>query len=137
MKLGIDLSLRPYRDAAHQMDLLSVTCDLLTPLPDDPLEEELPATSEREETVDSLRQALEGSEDLLRNSMQHQQSSNEALRASNEELQAMNEELHSATEELEASREELQSLNEELMTVNSELLSKVQETARVSDDLKT
>jgi two-component system CheB/CheR fusion protein len=138
-EIMVDLSFRPYRDRAHQTDLVSVTCDLLTALPDDPFVDGLPPTREQEQqeqTVDSLRQALEGSEDLLRDSMEHQQSSNEALRASNEELQAMNEELRSATEELEASREELQSLNEELMTVNSELLSKVQESARVSDDLK-
>jgi two-component system CheB/CheR fusion protein len=138
-EIAVDLSFRPYRDRAHQTDLVSITCDLLASLPDDSLVEGAPATREQEQqeqTVDSLRQALEGSEDLLRDSMQHQQSSNEALRASNEELQAMNEELRSATEELEASREELQSLNEELMTVNSELSSKVQESARVSDDLK-
>ncbi|VTU21307.1 Autoinducer 2 sensor kinase/phosphatase LuxQ [Variovorax sp. PBL-H6] len=62
-------------------------------------------------------------------------SSGEALRASNEELQSMNEELRSATEELETSKEELQSVNEELTTVNFELKHKVEETAKVNDDL--
>jgi len=62
-------------------------------------------------------------------------SSSEALRASNEELQSMNEELRSATEELETSKEELQSVNEELTTVNFELKHKVEETAKINDDL--
>ncbi|KDR25501.1 MULTISPECIES: chemotaxis protein CheB [Caballeronia] len=130
---SVDLSLRPYRDAARGEYLMCVTCDLLTPLPDSapPL-----VASADNETVDSLKQALAGSEERLFDSLAHEQSSSEALRASNEELQAMNEELRSATEELEASREELQSLNEELVTVNSELLAKVQESARVSDDLQ-
>ena len=61
--------------------------------------------------------------------------SGEALRASNEELQSINEELRSATEELETSKEELQSVNEELTTVNFELKHKVEETAKVNDDL--
>ncbi|MEZ2354595.1 PAS domain-containing protein [Caballeronia sp. RCC_10] len=134
-EIVVGLSLRPYRDLAHQEQLVSIICDPLTALLDNTPAATL-ARPEEEETVDSLRKALAGSEILLRSSMQHEQSSNEALRASNKELQAMNEELRSATEELEASREELQSLNEELMTVNSELLSKVQESARVSDDLK-
>ncbi len=129
----VDLSFRPYHDLAQDEFLVSVTCDLLTPLlgaaPPTPL---LPD----EETIDTLREALAGSEERLSSSMEHDATSSEALRASNEELQATNEELRSATEELEASREELQSLNEELVTVNSELLVKVQESARVSDDLQ-
>ena len=47
----------------------------------------------------------------------------------------MNEELRSATEELETSKEELQSVNEVLTTVNFELKRKVEETAKVNDDL--
>src|SRR4030095_15856129 len=48
-----------------------------------------------------------------------------------------NEELRSATEELETSKEELQSVNEELTTVNFELKHKVEETAKINDDLST
>ncbi|WP_137924845.1 chemotaxis protein CheB [Cupriavidus sp. 2SB] len=129
----VDLSFRVYRDRARDEDLISITCDILTPLPEGESAAEDPAG---EETMDTLRQALDGSEARLRTSLEDVQNSTEELRASNEELQAMNEELRSATEELEASREELQSLNEELVTVNSELLAKVQEAARVSDDLQ-
>jgi two-component system CheB/CheR fusion protein len=53
-----------------------------------------------------------------------------------EELQAVNEELRSSSEELETSKEELQSLNEELQTVNQELKLKIEEQARVNDDLQ-
>ncbi|MEJ8852295.1 CheR family methyltransferase [Variovorax rhizosphaerae] len=71
----------------------------------------------------------------LQGSVGESASSSEALRASNEELQSMNEELRSATEELETSKEELQSVNEELTTVNFELKHKVEETAKINDDL--
>ncbi|MCE4547445.1 MULTISPECIES: chemotaxis protein CheB [unclassified Caballeronia] len=132
-EIAVNLSFRPYRDLARDEDLVSLTCDLPTPLPT------VDVTVSREpgeDTLDSLRQALAGSEDRLRSSLEDARSSTEELRASNEELQAMNEELRSASEELEASREELQSLNEELVTVNSELLAKVQEAARAGDDLR-
>jgi two-component system CheB/CheR fusion protein len=131
-EIQADLSLRPYRDFAYRQQLVSVICDFASPGD----ATDTPRASTGGDTVDSLRQALEGSEERLRTSIDHQQSSSEQLRASNEELQAMNEELRSATEELEASREELQSLNEELLTVNAELMSKVQESSRVSDDLQ-
>lgn len=130
--MGVDLSIRPYRDPGHEENLLYVICDPATPLPE--MQEKLIEAGD--ESVGSLKRALAGSEDRLRSSLQYAQNSTEELRASNEELQAMNEELRSATEELEASREELQSLNEELVTVNSELMTKVQESARVSDDLQ-
>ena len=45
-------------------------------------------------------------------------------------------ELRSASEELETSREELESMNEELGTVNFELRLKVEDAARVNDDLQ-
>jgi two-component system CheB/CheR fusion protein len=133
-EIAVSLSLRPFRDLGRDEDLISLTCDLLAPLP--VTTDAAAGTEAGEETLDSLRQALTGSEDRLRNSLEYARNSSEELRASNEELQAMNEELRSASEELEASREELQSLNEELVTVNSELLVKVQEAARVGDDLK-
>ncbi|WP_250501300.1 chemotaxis protein CheB [Caballeronia sp. GAWG1-5s-s] len=128
-----DFSFRPFRDLAREEYLISVTCDLLTPLADAVPEQ---IASEDGGMLEALKAALEGSEERLRTSMEDQQASGEQLRATNEELQAMNEELRSATEELEASREELQSLNEELITVNAELLAKVHESARVSDDLQ-
>lgn len=57
------------------------------------------------------------------------------LESVNAELQAANEELLTANEELQSSNEELQSVNEELYTVNSEYQSKVNELARVNDDM--
>jgi two-component system CheB/CheR fusion protein len=89
--------------------------------------------------ADPTRGILE--EELRRLQMQLQGSigdsatSSEALCASNEELQSINEELRAATEELETSKEELQSVNEELTTVNFELKRKVEEAAKVNDDL--
>nr|WKF60862.1 Histidine protein kinase DivJ [Paraburkholderia busanensis] len=129
----VDLSLQKYSNPARAENMLMVTCDPLAPMTES---SPFAIAPPEEETVDVLRRALAGSEERLRSSLQYAQSSTEELRASNEELQAMNEELRSASEELEASREELQSLNEELVTVNSELLAKVQESARVSDDLQ-
>jgi len=134
-ELHVSLSLRPYRDMAHGEQLISITCDMPATAglaPPHAVANAAPG----DETVDSLKLALAGSEDRLRSSVQDARNSTEELRASNEELQATNEELRSASEELEASREELQSLNEELVTVNSELMVKVQEAARVGDDLK-
>ena len=72
----------------------------------------------------------------LQETVEEADSSTEELKASNEELQAINEELRSTTEELETSKEELQSMNEELVTVNSELKLKVDETAKINDDLR-
>lgn len=126
-EITVDLSLRAYRDLSLDEDLISLSCDLLTPFPKgDPNANVF--TNETSHSTDAGEQRPHGLSD-------DEQNSTEELRASNEELQAMNEELRSASEELEASREELQSLNEELVTVNSELLAKVQEAARVGDDL--
>jgi two-component system CheB/CheR fusion protein len=64
------------------------------------------------------------------------QTSQEELKSTNEELQSTNEELQSTNEELTTSKEELQSLNEELQTVNVELQSKVDDHARINNDMK-
>ncbi len=60
----------------------------------------------------------------------------EEMKAANEELQSSNEELRSTLEELETSKEELHSMNEELATMNQENRHKVEELARLSDDLR-
>ncbi|MBW9107397.1 chemotaxis protein CheB [Paraburkholderia phenoliruptrix] len=131
--VSVDLLIRPLRAPSDEHPLLRLICDVVT-LP--PVSGNELSDANHETTVDSLRRALAGSEERLRDSMDETQSSAEELRASNEELQAMNEELRSASEELEASREELQSLNEELVTVNAELMAKVDESARTSNDLQ-
>jgi len=68
--------------------------------------------------------------------LEEMQTSQEELKSTNEELQSTNEELQSTNEELTTSKEEMQSLNEELQTVNAELQSKVDEFARVNNDMK-
>jgi two-component system CheB/CheR fusion protein len=82
-----------------------------------------------------LEEELQNLRDQLNGSIGESTSSSEALRAANEELQSINEELRSTAEELETSKEELQSVNEELTTVNFELKGKVDEVAKVNDDL--
>lgn len=83
-----------------------------------------------------LEAELRRSREQLQMTIEESETSSEELKASNEELQSINEELRSATEELETSKEELQSINEELITVNNELKIKVDETAKVNDDLQ-
>ncbi len=62
--------------------------------------------------------------------------SQEELKSANEELQSTNEELQSTNEELTTSKEEMQSMNEELHTVNLELQIRLDELARINDDMK-
>lgn len=61
--------------------------------------------------------------------------SQEELQSANEELQSTNEELQSSNEELTTSKEEMQSMNEELHIVNIELQSKIDDSARVNNDM--
>ena len=60
----------------------------------------------------------------------------EEMQSSQEELKSTNEELQSTNEELTTSREEMQSLNEELQTVNAEQHSKMDELARINNDMR-
>ncbi|HEX2083373.1 MAG TPA: CheR family methyltransferase, partial [Xanthomonadaceae bacterium] len=91
---------------------------------------------DKSEVLLHLEQELQRTKDRLQATIEQSETSSEELKASNEELQAINEELRSASEELETSKEELQSVNEELVTVNYELKAKVEETAKVNDDLQ-
>jgi two-component system CheB/CheR fusion protein len=90
----------------------------------------------RDSAMETLESEVQTLTEQLRDTVAQSDASTEDLRASNEELQAINEELRSATEELETSKEELQSINEELITVNYELKGKVDETAKINDDLQ-
>ncbi|CAH2798991.1 MAG: Multidomain signal transduction protein including CheB-like methylesterase, CheR-like methyltransferase and BaeS-like histidine kinase [uncultured Paraburkholderia sp.] len=109
--IPVDLSLRPYRDSVCEEDVISLTCDLPAGFPMGSKASSAPG----DETQDAFEQGLPAIADQLQDAPLDAQDSAEELRASNEELQAM---------------------NEELVTVNSELVVKVQESARVSDDLK-
>ncbi|TFH47020.1 MAG: PAS domain S-box protein, partial [Bacteroidia bacterium] len=83
-----------------------------------------------------LETELQRLREVSQNTLEEVQTSQEELRSTNEELQSTNEELQSANEELTTSKEEMQSLNEELQTVNAELLAKVEDYARVNNDMK-
>ncbi|HEY6915177.1 MAG TPA: PAS domain-containing protein, partial [Paludibacter sp.] len=71
----------------------------------------------------------------LQNTRDEMMISQEELQSANEELQSTNEELQSANEELTTSKEEMQSMNEELHIVNVELQSKIDDSARVNNDM--
>ncbi len=83
-----------------------------------------------------LEEELQHAREEVQNIMEEMQTSQEELKSTNEELQSTNEELQSTNEELTTSKEEMQSLNEELQTVNAELQSKVDDYARVNNDMK-
>jgi len=86
--------------------------------------------------VSEKEQELQRVREELQNTREEMQSSQEELTSTNEELQSTNEELQSTNEELTTSREEMQSLNEELQTVNAEQQSKMDELARVNNDMR-
>ncbi len=83
-----------------------------------------------------LEQELQQLRERLRSTREDMQSSQEELKSANEELQSTNEELQSTNEELTTSKEEMQSLNEELQTVNAEQQSKMDELARMNNDMR-
>jgi len=78
---------------------------------------------------------LQRAKEELQSTREEMQTSQEELQSTNEEMQSTNEELQSTNEELTTSKEEMQSLNEELHTVNAELQSKIDDTARVNNDM--
>ncbi|MBC7962107.1 MAG: PAS domain-containing protein [Steroidobacteraceae bacterium] len=86
--------------------------------------------------VPELEHELQQFREELQTTREEMQSSQEELISTIEELQSTNEELQSTNEELTTSREEMQSLNEELQTVNAEQQSKMEELARVSNDMR-
>jgi two-component system CheB/CheR fusion protein len=83
-----------------------------------------------------LEEELQQTREEMQSTLEEMQTSQEELKSTNEELQSTNEELQSTNEELTSSKEEMQSLNEELQTVNAELQSKVDDYARVNNDMK-
>ncbi len=83
-----------------------------------------------------LESELARTREEMQSTLEEMQTSQEELKSTNEELQSTNEELQSTNEELTTSKEEMQSLNEELQTVNAELQSKVEDFAKVNNDMK-
>jgi two-component system, chemotaxis family, CheB/CheR fusion protein len=83
-----------------------------------------------------LEKELKYAREKIQDTLEAMQSSQEELKFTNEELQSTNEELQSSNEELMSSKEEMQSMNEELQTLNAELQSKIDDFARVNNDMK-
>jgi PAS domain S-box-containing protein len=101
---------------------------------------ELNTTPEGRESVkDSqlrdLKEELSSSKQSLQTVIETQEVTNEELRSAMEEVQSSNEELQSTNEELETAKEELQSSNEELTTLNDELKNRNQSLGRLNDNL--
>ncbi|MGI4815322.1 MAG: CheR family methyltransferase [Janthinobacterium lividum] len=129
----VNMTVRPFRDAAADADFVLVLFDEV----EDTMKENSADPSEltRDPVLVQLENELQTTKLRLQETVEQADTSTEELKASNEELQAINEELRSATEELETSKEELQSTNEELVTVNAELQTKIEETGKANDDL--
>ena len=89
----------------------------------------------RSAEIDGLELEVQSLKELVQSNREEMQTSQEELKSTNEELQSTNEEYQSTNEELTTSREEMQSLNEELHTVNVELQSKIEDAARVNNDM--
>jgi chemotaxis methyl-accepting protein methylase len=85
--------------------------------------------------VAALERELAQASQELQSVREEMQLSQEELKSTNEELQSANEELQSTNEELTTSREEMQSMNEELQTLNCELQAKVDNLARLNNDM--
>lgn len=130
----INMVVRPFRHDETNSDFMLVIFDEVDAVmsPGEPGVDGTAASSMLAQLEAELQQAKE----RLQLTMEQSETSTEELKASNEALQAINEELRLATEELETGKEELQSVNEELITVNSELKAKVEETAKINDDLQ-
>ena len=101
-----------------------------------PPEQKKPGRAKNASSCDAIEKELEQVRRELQTNREEMQSSQEELTSTNEELQSTNEELQSTNEELTTSREEMQSLNEELQSVNAEQQSKMDELARVNNDMR-
>ncbi|UXI68925.1 CheR family methyltransferase [Tahibacter amnicola] len=128
----VNMVARPFRDVEACADFILVLFDEV----EDTMSVDASSVVGKDTVLVRLEEELHATKERLQSTIEQSETSNEELKASNEELQAINEELRSATEELETSKEELQSVNEELITVNFELKSKMEETAKINDDLQ-
>ena len=131
----VNVIARPFRDPEAGADFVLVLFDEVEDALGANLEN-APGDTQKSGVLQNMEEELQRTRERLQTTVEQYETSNEELKASNEELQAINEELRSASEELETSKEELQSVNEELTTVNFELKTKVEETAKVNDDLQ-
>jgi two-component system CheB/CheR fusion protein len=132
----VNIIARPFRDPEAGADFVLVLFDEVEDALGANLEPAPLGDTQKSAVLQNMEEELQRTRERLQSTVEQYEASNEELKASNEELQAINEELRSASEELETSKEELQSVNEELTTVNYELKTKVEETAKVNDDLQ-
>ena len=130
----VNMVVRPFRHEETASDYMLVLFDEVEDIMNGEGAPVVPGGSAA--VVTQLEAELQGTKDQLQATIEQAETSTEELKAFNEELQAINEELRSTTEELETGKEELQSVNEELITVNAELKAKVDETAKINDDLQ-
>jgi len=131
----VNVVARPFRDPDAGADFVLVLFDEVEDALGANLEN-APCYDEKHSVLQNMEEELQRTRERLQTTIEQYETSNEELKASNEELQAINEELRSASEELETSKEELQSVNEELTTVNFELKNRVEESAKLNDDLQ-
>jgi two-component system CheB/CheR fusion protein len=133
---SVDLTVQSINEPAELQGMVMIVFTDGANSPEDKAPASSKKTSAGNPRVHELEQALQQSREGLQTVREEMQSSQEELKSTNEELQSTNEELQSTNEELTTSREELQSLNEELQTVNAEQQSKLDEVARVNDDMR-
>jgi two-component system CheB/CheR fusion protein len=132
----VNIVARPFRDPEASAEFVLVLFAEVEDALGANLEPAPGGDTQKSAVLQNMEEELQRTRERLQSTVEQYEASNEELKASNEELQAINEELRSASEELETSKEELQSVNEELTTVNYELKTKVDETAKVNDDLQ-
>lgn len=94
-----------------------------------------PRSLDESSLIEQMEAELHITREVMQTNIEEWESANEELQAANEEVMSVNEELQSSNEELESSKEELQSMNEELTTVNNQYKDKVEELAKINDDL--
>lgn len=138
-RVGLKISLRPVKVPQFNDPLILITFEDLPETELAPEQNKGQQKGQQSNSDGSLIQQMEAELHITREDLQSNieewESANEELQAANEEVMSVNEELQSSNEELESSKEELQSMNEELTTVNNQYKDKVEELARINDDL--
>lgn len=130
--VGVRITAEPLRLHDDQRAVLLYLEDIAGSESTVPLSETAPTAPD---ALQGLELELQTARDELTSTVELLEASNQELRASNEEVMSMNEELQSSNEELETSHEELQSLNEELSTINNQLEAKIVELERANNDI--
>lgn len=135
--IRVNLAIRPFTDPVVTQSLLLICFQEPEPqITEKIVRSKKPIVSAQSKRIQDLEHDLMYTKENLQATIEEMQAVNEELKSTNEELQSTNEELQSTNEELETSKEELQSVNEELMTVNAELQAKIEQMARMQNDMK-